>query len=409
MNWKNELHNGLFSDFGLPYGIFSTAADSRKRIGVAVGNFVLDLGILHSEKLLELEGFDFYQDYLNPFIALGRAHTSSVRQQLLLLIDSWSGVPMSAPQVALHPLRECLVHMPIAVGDYTDFYSSMDHATNVGKMFRDPANALLPNWRHMPVAYHGRASSIIPSGQNIHRPSGQIMPAGADSPMFGPSQRMDFEVEMAFVIGQDSQLGCSISTSEAEDHIFGLVLFNDWSARDIQKWEYVPLGPFLGKNFASSISPWVVPLEALEEFRVEGPEQIPPVLPYLQYSGKKHYSIEISMDIETARGNKATLTQTNFHNLYWNMCQQLAHHTVNGCNVRVGDLLASGTISGSEKKSFGSMLELSWSGTQSIPVGDERRTFLEDGDILTMAAKAQNAHKKIYFGEVRTTLLAPLN
>lgn len=307
----------------------------------------------------------------------------------------------------LIPMAEVTMHLPVKVGDYTDFYSSREHATNVGKMFRDPENALLPNWLHLPVGYHGRASSIIPSGQAIHRPTGQTLPKDAQQPVFGPTKRLDFELEMAFIIGKDSELGQPISTAEAEDYIFGLVLFNDWSARDIQKWEYVPLGPFLAKNFASSISPWIVPLEALEHLRVAGYEQTEPTpLPYLQYEGHKNYDVHLEVAIQTADGLESTVSKSNFRHLYWTMVQQLAHHTVGGCNVRVGDMLASGTISGPSESSFGSMLELSWGGSKKVALANgESRTFIEDGDTVVMRGYGEKDGQRIGFGEVRTQVL----
>jgi fumarylacetoacetase len=298
------------------------------------------------------------------------------------------------------------MHLPVEVGDYTDFYSSIEHATNVGKMFRDPANALLPNWKHLPVGYHGRASSIVVSGTPIQRPSGQILPKGAEQPVFQPSTRLDFELEMAFIIGKESQLGQPISTAAAADYIFGLALFNDWSARDIQQWEYVPLGPFLGKNFGSSISPWIVTLEALEPFKVNGPVQEPAVLPYLQFEGPWNYDIALEVGIQPATNSETIVSRSNYKFMYWNMLQQLAHHTVNGCNVRIGDVMASGTISGPEEGSFGSMLEIAWMGTKPIQMVDgSTRTFLQDGDRVIMRGFAQNAQIRVGFGAVEGTII----
>ncbi|HMR44911.1 MAG TPA: fumarylacetoacetase, partial [Saprospiraceae bacterium] len=299
----------------------------------------------------------------------------------------------------LYPMAQVNMLMPVNVGDYTDFYSSIEHATNVGIMFRGKENALMPNWKHLPVGYHGRASSIVVSGTPIHRPCGQTMPDGAESPVYGPSRQMDFELEMGFIVGKNSDLSTQISTQKAEDYIFGMVLFNDWSARDIQKWEYVPLGPFLGKNFGSTVSPWVVTLEALEPFRVQGPEQEPEVLPYLQFSGKKNYDINLEVSIQPESGAAQTISRSNFKYMYWNMCQQLAHHTVNGCNVRVGDLYASGTISGPTEDSYGSMLEIAWKGTKPVkmPDGSERK-FLLDGDTVIMKGWAEKKGIRIGFG-----------
>jgi fumarylacetoacetase len=349
-----------------------------------------------------------HQPQLNEFIGLGKAVTKAVRERVseLLRHDNDELRDIELRETALMPQAKLTMHMPVKVGDYTDFYSSIDHATNVGTMFRDPDNALLPNWKHLPVGYHGRASSIVVSGAQIHRPNGQQMPADAKAPVFGPSKLFDFELEVAFVTGKATELGQRVSLAEAEDHIFGLVLFNDLSARDIQKWEYVPLGPFLAKNFGSVISPWIVTLEALEPFRVEGYDQDPPVLPYLQYKGKKNYDLALEVDLVLPDGQAKTVCRSNFRYMYWNMCQQLAHQTVNGCNINVGDLYASGTISGPEPSSFGSMLELSWRGTKpiSMPDGSERK-FVNDGDSIVMRGWGQGEGYRVGFGESRCTVL----
>jgi fumarylacetoacetase len=296
--------------------------------------------------------------------------------------------------------------LPINIGDYTDFYSSREHATNVGIMFRDPQNALLPNWLHLPVGYHGRASSICVSGTPVIRPKGQILPASSEEPVFSPTQQLDFELEMGFIIGKNTRLGQSVSTKDAEDYIFGLVLFNDWSARDIQKWEYVPLGPFLAKNFASTMSPWIVTMDALEPFRVAGPVQHPQVLSYLQYEGAKNYDIQLTVNISTSAGVSQQVSHSNFRYMYWNMCQQLAHHTVNGCNIRVGDLMASGTISGPTPDSYGSMLEIAWKGTRpvSMPDGTDRK-FIQDHDTVTLKGWAELDGIRVGFGECSAKVL----
>ncbi|MEL7021262.1 MAG: fumarylacetoacetase, partial [Bacteroidota bacterium] len=364
----NVPKNSDFSIYNLPYGIFSTQTKSP-RIGVAIGQQILDLAALARKGFFDDLGIDkkiFAQPQLNDFIALGKPITTQVRNRIQTALCDEQGV-IAQNRRLLVQQRNARLHLPIQIGDYTDFYSSIEHATNIGTMFRDPNNALLPNWRHLPVGYHGRASSIIVSGTDIHRPKGQVMPKDADAPVYQPTGRLDIELEMGFVIGKPTALGQTISTSQAEEHIFGLILFNDWSARDIQKWEYVPLGPFLGKSFASSVAPWIVPLEALDPFRVAGPVQTPKVLPYLEYDGLKNYDIQLSVDLlpETAK-QPTTICTSNFKYMYWNMTQQLAHHTVNGCNVNVGDLMASGTISGKEKSSYGSMLELSWAGKHPI-------------------------------------------
>jgi fumarylacetoacetase len=296
--------------------------------------------------------------------------------------------------------------MPLHVQNYTDFYSSIEHATNVGKMFRDPANALLPNWKHLPVGYHGRASSIVVSGINFHRPKGQMKPADAEKPIFGASKQLDFELEMAFVLNKNTEIGESISTQEAEDAIFGMVIFNDWSARDIQSWEYVPLGPFLGKNFCSSISPWVVTLEALEPFRTASPKQEPEVLDYLKFEGDKNFDINLEVYLQPENGEENLICKSNYKYMYWNMTQQLAHHTINGCNVEVGDLYASGTISGSEPNSFGSMLELTWRGQNPLKLSDgTERKFIEDHDTIIMRGFSEKDGIRVGFGEVRGKVL----
>jgi fumarylacetoacetase len=299
--------------------------------------------------------------------------------------------------------------MPVHIPNYTDFYSSIEHATNVGKMFRDPANALLPNWKHLPVGYHGRASSIVVSGTEINRPKGQMKPADADKPVFGPCKQLDFELEMAFIINKNTEMGESISTKDAEDAIFGMVVFNDWSARDIQSWEYVPLGPFLAKNFGSSISPWVVTLEALEPFRTTSPTQDPEVLDYLKFEGDKNYDINLEVYIQPENGDQNLICESNYKHMYWNMTQQLAHHTVNGCNVEVGDMYASGTISGSDPKSFGSMLELTWRGQNPLSLSNgEERKFIEDNDTVTMKAWAEKDGVRVGFGEVSGKIIPTL-
>ncbi|WP_127022055.1 fumarylacetoacetase [Flagellimonas beolgyonensis] len=400
----NIPENSDFSIHNIPFGIFSTE-DRSPRVGVAVGEHILDLAAV-----AELDVFDFNtavleKDTLNDFIALGKEITKRVRKNIQHWLQDDHSVLAGKPELFVKQ-SEAQMHMPVYVGDYTDFYSSIEHATNVGKMFRDPENALLPNWKHIPVGYHGRASSIIVSGQAIHRPKGQTLPNGANAPVFGPTQRLDFELEMGFICGKDTQLGDSVSTKEAEDYIFGLVLFNDWSARDIQKWEYVPLGPFLAKNFASSISPWVVTMEALEPFRVAGPTQEPKVLPYLEYEGAKNYDINLEVDITPNGGEANTICHSNFKYMYWNMAQQLAHHTVNGCNINVGDMMASGTISGKDENAYGSMLELAWMGTKPVQLKDgSERKFILDGDTVTMRGYAEKDGKRVGFGEVSTKVL----
>jgi fumarylacetoacetase len=405
------------SDFTLaniPFGIASIPNRGFRAV-TRLGDHVIDLFDLANAGLFEditTEKNVFCQQYLNDFIELGKPVTKAIRNRIAesFTLKGETATAGKLPATAILSLKEIEMQMPVFVRDYTDFYSSKDHATNVGTMFRDPANALLPNWTHLPVGYHGRASSIIPSGVAIHRPKGQTMPDGADKPVFGPCRLLDFELEVGFIVGKSTQMGESISTANAEDHIFGLVLFNDWSARDIQKWEYVPLGPFLAKNFASSISPWIVTLEALEPFRTSGEKQHPAVLPYLEFEGKKNYNVNLEVDIITPSGEKATVCNSNFRYMYWNMCQQLAHHTVNGCNFNVGDMCASGTISGPEPHEYGSMLEISWKGTRPLkmPDGSERR-FIQDGDTVVMRGFAGKGSSRVGFGEVSTKVLPALD
>lgn len=396
-----------FSIHNLPFGIFSTKG-SAPRVGVAIGEHVLDLKAVVDLGFLNISPEVVAQPSLNAFIALGKQTTKTVRQVLQQWLQQEDSLLYAHPNL-FYLQKEVKMHLPVEVGDYTDFYSSIEHATNVGSMFRDPNNALLPNWKHLPVGYHGRASSIILSGTDIYRPKGQLLPEGAAQPVFQPTAKLDFELEMAFIVGKENPLGTTISTAQAEEYIFGMVLFNDWSARDLQKWEYVPLGPFLAKSFASSISPWVVPLEALEPFRVNGPKQVPAVLPYLQFEGKKNYAIELTVDLKTPDGITHPLVQSNYRYMYWNMVQQLAHHSSNGCNIRVGDMMASGTISGKTKNSFGSLLELSWGGKRPLKLKNGmERCFLEDGDRISMHAFAEKEGKRIGFGEVTTKIYPAL-
>ncbi len=301
------------------------------------------------------------------------------------------------------------MHLAIRIGDYTDFYSSEQHAYNVGVMFRDPANALLPNWKHLPVAYHGRSSSIRVSGQNFHRPKGQINSNDTTLPVFSATKRLDIELEIATIVGKTNEIGIAIDVNEAEDYVFGFSLFNDWSARDIQRWEYVPLGPFLSKNFFSSVGAWVVPIEELEPFRVDAEVQNPEVLPYLKEKNRRNFDITLEVYLlpyGDKTGLEVLLCTSTFKNMYWTVAQQIAHHTVNGCNLNVGDLLGSGTISGKTQDSFGSLLELSWGGKNPIVLPDgSTRTFLEDGDTIVIKGHAVKGDYSIDFGELRTTIL----
>ena len=406
-SWLTIDPQSDFSIHNLPYGIFSIG-DKPKKVGVAIGDYVLDLYAVASLGLLTKSKIDkkiFKNDYINDMMALGKPITALLREDVIRLLSSTRS-PLRKNTKALIPVDKVQLHLPIKITDYTDFYSSKEHATNVGKMFRDPKNALLPNWKHIPVGYHGRASSVVVSGTDIYRPKGQQMPADAKKPVYGPCRLLDFELETGFVIGKSTALGDTVKCNKAEDYIFGMVLFNDWSARDIQKWEYVPLGPFLGKNFASSISAWVVPLEALDPFRVAGPKQTPAVLPYLKTRGKKNFDIKLQVGIQNKKGEETIVCNSNFQYMYWNMSQQLAHHTVNGCNINVGDLYGSGTISGKSKTSYGSMLELSWKGSKPLKMNDgTTRKFINDYDTVVMRGHAEKNGIRVGFGEVTGKIL----
>ncbi len=405
------------SDFpiqNLPFGIFQTKEKSA-RMATIIGDSLIDLAALAEAGYFsetEVDTTVFSQNSINDFMALGKATTRAVRNRLSDIFEknnSELAGNTEALAKVLHHVSEVELLLPVKVGDYTDFYSSREHATNVGTMFRDPANALLPNWLHLPVGYDGRASSIVVSGTEIHRPKGQQRPDDTQPPVYGPCRLLDFELEMAFVMGTATKLGQSISTAEAEDYIFGLALFNDWSARDIQKWEYVPLGPFLAKSFASTLSPWIVTLDALEPFRTAGYEQDPEVLPYLKYEGKKNYDIKLQVAIQPEGGQPHVVCKSNFKHMYWTMTQQLAHHTVNGCNVNVGDMCASGTISGPTPDSYGSMLEIAWRGTKPVdmPDGTQRR-FINDGDTVIMQGFGEANGVRIGFGACSGKVLPAL-
>jgi fumarylacetoacetase len=408
-SWIEVRPDNDFPIQNLPLGIFRSE-DQSPRVATIVGNKVVDLAAL--QELGYLEGLNLPPEtlessYLNDLIATGKKTTRALRERLskLLREDTQYDTPSKADQF-LYDVESVKLQLPVRVGDYTDFYSSKEHATNVGSMFRDPDNALLPNWLHLPVGYHGRASSIIVSGTPVHRPKGQQMPQGADSPVFGPSRLLDFELEMAFIVGRSTQLGDSIAVNEAEDYIFGLTLFNDWSARDIQKWEYVPLGPFLGKSFASTISPWIVTLDALEPFRTASPKQEPEPLPYLKLEGAHNFDLKLEVLIQPDGEEPSRVCRSNFKHMYWSMAQQLAHHTVNGCNVNVGDMMASGTISGPTKDSYGSMLELSWRGTIPVKLKDgSERKFILDGDNVIMRGYGEKDGVRIGFGDCEGKVL----
>jgi fumarylacetoacetase len=410
-SWLPVDKNSDFSMFNIPFGVFKTEGSSA-RVGTRIGNTVIDLSVLADNGFLDETGIKksvFKRSSLNPFIKEGKTLTNAVRNHIIHLFSKDNETLFSDEKLRKKLLIDAStvkMLLPVKIGDYTDFYSSIDHATNVGKMFRDPENALLPNWKHLPVGYHGRSSSIIVSGTSFNRPKGQTKPADSDKPVFGPSKLLDFELEMGFIIGKKTKLGNSVTTKKADKYIFGFVLFNDWSARDIQTWEYVPLGPFLAKNFASSMSPWVVTIEALEPFRVKGYDQIPEVLPYLKYSGEKNIDINLEVAIEPAGVEESVVAKSNYRYMYWTAEQQLAHHTVNGCNINVGDLMASGTISGPEESSFGSMLEITWRGTKPVKMKDgSERKFINDGDTVIMRGYALKDGMRVGFGEVMTKVL----
>lgn len=412
-SFVNYPENSDFSIHNIPFGV---AVFNKEYIACCtrIGDLVIDLATLYDYGFFdEIEGLNdnVFEAYtLNEFIELGKPVTNAVRLKIQELLDENSKLANDEKTIeeCFYELDQVKMMMPVHVPNYTDFYSSIEHATNVGKMFRDPANALLPNWKYLPVGYHGRASSIVVSGTEIIRPKGQTKPADLDSPIFGPSKQLDFELEMAFIVNKNTEMGESISTSEAEEVIFGMVLFNDWSARDIQSWEYVPLGPFLGKNFGSSISPWVVTLEALNPFRTESPKQEPEVLDYLKFSGDKNFDINLEVYIQPENGTENLISQSNYKFMYWNMTQQLAHHTINGCNVEVGDMYASGTISGENPNSFGSMLELTWRGQNPLKLNDgQERKFIEDHDTIIMRGFAEKDGIRVGFGEVSGKILPP--
>uniref|UniRef100_Q07T65 fumarylacetoacetase n=1 Tax=Rhodopseudomonas palustris (strain BisA53) TaxID=316055 RepID=Q07T65_RHOP5 len=402
------------SDFpiqNLPYGVFSTPAAPTPRIGVAIGDCVLDLAALAEAGLFDgpSQGV-FAQSSINAFMALGPAVWSRTRARISELLRH--DTPRLRDDAALRaraltPRADAKLHLPLAVAGFTDFYSSKEHASNVGAMFRDKANPLLPNWLHIPIGYNGRASTVVVSGTPIRRPHGQLKAPEAEAPSFGPCRKLDFELEIGVVIGQGSAMGERLTEVQAEHMIFGFVLLNDWSARDIQQWEYVPLGPFQAKAFATSISPWIVTREAMEPFRVHGPAQQPAPLPYLAQQGANNYDIDLQVTLRcAAMTDPVTICATNFKFMYWSSVQQLVHHASSGCAMSVGDLLGSGTVSGPDNNQRGSLLEISWNGAEQFPLpSGETRTFLEDGDSLIMRGHCARDGLRIGFGEVEGTVL----
>jgi len=412
-SWLDVAENSDFPIQNIPFGVFLTKEDVIT-IGTRIGDYAIDLGAL--QQLNYFEGIEltddmFMQDTLNDFISDGKKTWRLVRNRISDIFEINNPTLRDNAEhreIVIFKMEDVEMQLPVLIGDYTDFYSSKEHATNVGKMFRDPENALLPNWLHIPVGYHGRSSTIVPSGIPVHRPMGQTLPNGETSPVFGPSRLVDFELETAFITTDANIMGENIPVNEAEDYIFGMVLLNDWSARDIQKWEYVPLGPFLAKNFASSISPWIVTMDALEPFRCKGPIQEPMPLPYLQQKGKHAFDINLEVYIEPENVAPTLVSKSNFKYMYWSMSQQLAHHTSNGCRVNSGDMMGSGTISGPTQDSFGSMLELTWGGKNPIKMADgTERKFINDNDTVTMKGFCQNSSVRIGFGEVSSKLLPP--
>ena len=412
-SWLEVTKNSDFPIQNIPFGVFLTK-ENVVTVGTRIGDFAIDLGAL--QQLNYFEGIEltddmFMQDTLNDFISDGKKTWRLVRNRIADIFDAENAKlrdNKKQREIVIFNINDVEMQLPVLIGDYTDFYSSKEHATNVGKMFRDPENALLPNWLHIPVGYHGRSSTIVPSGIPVHRPMGQLMTDGATSPVFGPSRLIDFELEMAFITTDANVMGENVPVHEAEDYIFGMVLLNDWSARDIQKWEYVPLGPFLGKNFATSISPWIVTIDALEPFRTKGPNQDPTPLPYLQQKGKHTFDINLEVAIAPENVEPTIVSKSNFKYLYWSMSQQLAHHTSNGCRVNSGDMMGSGTISGEKPTSFGSMLELTWSGKNPLKLKDgTERKFINDNDTVIMKGFCENKEVRIGFGEVSSKLLPP--
>ena len=407
-SWINYDNNCDFPIQNIPFGVFKINQEDY-HIATIIGETVISIKNLEKEGYfneINLLKHTFQEPNLNKFLEHDKSIWREVRNKIAEIFDLKNNFKTKILNQNILFDKNVEMVLPVKIGDYTDFYSSKDHATNVGKMFRDPENALLPNWLHIPVGYHGRSSSIVISGTDVKRPSGQILNKESNKPIFSKSKLLDFELEMAFITGKSNKLGESIDIKKAEDYIFGLCLFNDWSARDIQKWEYVPLGPFLGKSFNSSISPWIVTLDALEPFRIAGEKQEPEVLDYLKFNGNKNFDVELEVQIKSLKSDPTTVSKSNFKYMYWNMAQQLTHHAINGCNIKAGDLMASGTISGPNKSEFGSMLEISWAGKESIYLNNgEERKFLKDGDTVIMKGYSQNKDVRIGFGQLRNKII----
>ncbi|BFZ21143.1 hypothetical protein BsWGS_24182 [Bradybaena similaris] len=406
------------SDFpiqNLPYGIFRTLHNPKPTIGVAIGDFILDLSQvkhLFDGPVLRNVQYVFEKETLNNFMHLGRKAWTEARSTLQRILSDSEPVLRDNEQLrrrALIPMEITSMELPAEIGDYTDFYSNKNHAYNVGCMFRDPENALNPNWTHLPVGYHGRSSTVVVTGHPIRRPLGQTRPDDSSPPVCGPCRLLDFELEMAFFTGSGNRIGAPIPMEEAENHIFGMVLMNDWSARDIQKWEYVPLGPFLSKNFGTTISPWVVTMDALRPFIVPNTPQDPEPLPYLQHKDNYNFDIKLEVAIMADGLTKpAVISRSNFKYMYWTMKQQLVHHSITGCKIRPGDLMGSGTISGETPDSLGSMLELSWKGSRTIDLGNGlTRKFLQDGDEVIITGYCEGDGYRIGFGKCAGKVCPP--
>lgn len=410
-SWVVSANDGQthFPLQNLPYGVFS-ADNGAPRVGVAIGDQVLDLSVLDDAGLLPAATKGaFAAPNLNRFIALGKPVWTETRARLTALLSADDQALAGNADLrakALLPMAGVALHLPVEIPGYTDFYSSREHATNVGRMFRDPENALLPNWLEIPIGYNGRASSVVVSGTSLRRPNGQIKLPNEARPVFSACRKLDYELEMAFIVGKPSNLGEPVSTADAPSHMFGLVILNDWSARDIQQWEYVPLGPFNSKTFGTSISPWVVTMDALEPFRRDNPAQSPEPLSYLRQQAPNAYDIALEVAVQPEGAAATTVCRTNFKAMYWTMAQQLAHHTVSGCNVRIGDLMGSGTISGTTADSCGSLLETTRNGTEPVTLAEGiKRGFLEDGDTVVMTGWCQGDGYRVGFGEVSGKVL----
>ncbi|MEC8875237.1 MAG: fumarylacetoacetase [Candidatus Thermoplasmatota archaeon] len=413
-SWIETDENSDFPIQNIPFGIYCPKGGGDLHVATAIGEYVLDLACLDDAGLFsdtEIEGTEvFHEPTLNAFMSMGRKAWKDTRKRISELLSEGNSTLQDDKQLcklALIPMKDAEMQLPVDIGDYTDFYSSREHASNVGTIFRGPENALMPNWLHLPVGYHGRASSVVLNGTDIMRPKGQSKGPDMPTPLFSDSKRMDFELEMGVLIGTGNNLGEPVSVKNAEEHVFGLALVNDWSARDIQAWEYQPLGPFLAKNFATTISPWIITLEALEPFRCSGPKQDPEPLEYLRSGINNAFDINLGIYLRTEKMDSYDLvSSSNYNYLYWDMKQQIAHHTITGCNLRTGDLLASGTISGPDKDSRGSMLELTWGWSEPIKLSNgEERIALEDGDTVMLKGWCQGKGYQIGFGECIGQLL----